>query len=53
MSFTPDPTSAVRPWQAVYPQVGITPELPTPEHQSLAHLIHEAAAGRGTPPAAC
>jgi long-chain acyl-CoA synthetase len=41
MSFTPDPTSAVRPWQAVYPQVGITPVLPAPEHQSLAHLIHD------------
>ncbi len=41
MSFTPDATSAVRPWQAVYPQVGIAPVLPAPEHQSLAHLIHD------------
>ncbi|WP_295504232.1 AMP-binding protein [Limnohabitans sp. Rim8] len=41
MSFISDPTSAVRPWQAVYPQVGIAPNLPVPEHQSLAHLIHD------------
>ena len=41
MSFISDPTSAVRPWQAVYPQVGIAPNLPAPEHQSLAHLIHD------------
>lgn len=41
MSLTPDPTSTVRPWQALNPQVGIAPDLPVPEHQSLAHLIHD------------
>ncbi|WP_396433030.1 AMP-binding protein [Limnohabitans sp.] len=41
MSFTPDPTSAMRPWQTVYPQVGIVPDLPAPEHPSLAHFVHD------------
>ena len=40
MNHTSDSMSARRPWTAVYPQVGIDPVLPAPEHQSLGHLIH-------------
>jgi long-chain acyl-CoA synthetase len=41
MSINPDSASAQRPWSAVYPQVGIAPDLPASTHHNLAHFIHD------------
>ena len=40
MTSATDTTNAARPWSAVYPQVGIAPDLPKPEHQNLAQFVH-------------
>ena len=39
---TPTATSnSAHPWVAVYPQVGIVPDLPALTHRNLAHMVHE------------